>query len=117
MRGKTMLSYNSGDYESLFGKIPQNINDCSPSCIGQCTGCMCQCRCSCSGSVSFETDWSNLDKCLLVASTNDYEKLFGTITETLNAMPRCACVSCNSCTCACSCRYSNDWDDPDWFNE
>ncbi|WP_407702946.1 hypothetical protein [Thiorhodovibrio frisius] len=30
-------------------------------------------------------------------------------------MPRCACVACNSCTCACSCRAGEQqvWEWPD----
>lgn len=40
----------------------------------------------------------------------DYELMFGRISPAgyaERAMPRCACVACNSCTCACSCRRSS----------
>lgn len=45
------------------------------------------------------------------ATMNDYAKLYGNIvieneTNSEFTMARCACVACNSCTCACSCRYS-----------
>lgn len=32
-------------------------------------------------------------------------------------MARCACVSCNSCTCACSCRGGEQRDWEDWFED
>ena len=38
------------------------------------------------------------------ANINDYQKMFGNIITDSFAMPKCACVACNSCTCACSCR-------------
>ena len=38
------------------------------------------------------------------ASDFDYEKLFGSIVDEAIVMAKCACVACNSCTCACSCR-------------
>jgi len=38
------------------------------------------------------------------ANTVDYMKLFGNIEGDVHTMARCACVACNSCTCACSCR-------------
>ncbi len=40
------------------------------------------------------------------ADTVDYAKLFGNIVDNVFVMARCACVACNSCTCACSCRMS-----------
>lgn len=48
------------------------------------------------------------------ANNLDYEKMYGTINYEAIAMPRCACVACNSCTCACSCRYSQNIDEIDW---
>ncbi|MBP3416795.1 MAG: FibroRumin family radical SAM-modified Cys-rich RiPP [Spirochaetaceae bacterium] len=49
------------------------------------------------------------------ASTDQYAVLFGNVTNNIVAMPRCACVSCNSCTCACSCRaiptIDVEWED------
>ena len=42
------------------------------------------------------------------ASTVEYAKMFGEICESAEAMARCACVACNSCTCACSCRNVPD---------
>ena len=49
-------------------------------------------------------------------SANDYEytKMFGDICKDARAMARCACVACNSCTCGCSCRYSQNIDEIDW---
>ena len=44
----------------------------------------------------------------------DYEKMFGEITDSSAAMPRCACVACNSCTCACSCRNVPEIDEIEW---
>lgn len=38
------------------------------------------------------------------ANNDQYMKLFGLICNKTVVMARCACVSCNSCTCACSCR-------------
>lgn len=37
------------------------------------------------------------------ATIVDYTKMFGNIIEVSDIIPtaRCACVSCNSCTCAC----------------
>ena len=49
------------------------------------------------------------------ASTIDYMKLFGNIaSDEAFAMPRCACVACNSCTCACSCRIAPDRGEIEW---
>lgn len=45
----------------------------------------------------------------------DYQRMFGTINPEMTAMPKCACVPCNACTCACSCRVDSfsdlDWED------
>ena len=43
-------------------------------------------------------------------SIEAYAKLFG---ETV-IMARCACVACNSCTCACSCRNTPEWEEIEW---
>ena len=49
------------------------------------------------------------------ANATEYAKLFGEICEEGMAMPRCACVACNSCTCACSCRnVPEDMDEIPW---
>ena len=42
----------------------------------------------------------------LVSCYDECMKMFGNIDNQKEncAMPRCACVTCNSCTCACSCR-------------
>lgn len=41
----------------------------------------------------------------MVATESQFQELFGSILDGATAaMPRCACVACNSCTCACSCR-------------
>lgn len=38
------------------------------------------------------------------ASSNDYAQMFGSIiADGSIVMAKCACVKCNSCTCACSC--------------
>jgi len=55
-----MLEYGSVAYSDLLGKIEENIYLASPSCIGQCTGCMCQCRCSCSGGIITDIEWEVL---------------------------------------------------------
>ena len=49
------------------------------------------------------------------ASSIDYEKLFGNIQNDSVCMAKCACVACNSCTCACSCRKVPDGlEDIEW---
>lgn len=47
-------------------------------------------------------------KCKMSANSVDYEKMFGIICDGALVMARCACVACNSCTCACSCRNIPD---------
>ncbi|RVU97635.1 FibroRumin family radical SAM-modified Cys-rich RiPP [Coriobacteriales bacterium OH1046] len=48
------------------------------------------------------------------ANINDYMEMFGAIEAESFAMPKCACVACNSCTCACSCRAFPEQEDIDW---
>lgn len=48
------------------------------------------------------------------ANSVDYAKMFGAICESVTAMAKCACVACNSCTCACSCRMVPDLGEIDW---
>lgn len=49
------------------------------------------------------------------ANELEYAKLFGNVTENVNtSMVKCACVACNSCTCACSCRAISDMEDIEW---
>lgn len=48
------------------------------------------------------------------ANNVEYAKMFGTICNEAVVMARCACVACNSCTCACSCRNIPDLDEIDW---
>ncbi len=49
------------------------------------------------------------------ASYDEYAKMFGEIVEMADTMARCACVACNSCTCACSCRnVPDDVDEFEW---
>ncbi len=44
-----------------------------------------------------------------------YEALYGAIEEKGEiSSARCACVACNSCTCACSCRQSSDFEVIEW---
>ena len=45
------------------------------------------------------------------ANTEMYMEMFGNINEQNMAMPKCACVACNSCTCACSCRIVPESED------
>ncbi|MDR2056268.1 MAG: FibroRumin family radical SAM-modified Cys-rich RiPP [Desulfovibrio sp.] len=52
-----MLEYGAAAYSDLFGKIVENAHLTSPSCIGQCTGCMCSCKCSCSGGIISDIEW------------------------------------------------------------
>ena len=41
----------------------------------------------------------------IVPKYDDNSKIYGNvITERVASMAKCACVACNSCTCACSCR-------------
>lgn len=48
------------------------------------------------------------------ASSLDYLKLFGTICSEVQSMARCACVACNSCTCACSCHKAPELEEIEW---
>lgn len=48
------------------------------------------------------------------ANRQDYLQLFGAIQHEAFTMARCACVACNSCTCACSCRAVPEWEDFEW---
>lgn len=45
------------------------------------------------------------------ANFNEYMEMFGNIKEERFAMAKCACVACNSCTCACSCRAVPEFED------
>lgn len=45
------------------------------------------------------------------ANTTEYMAMFGNITEHSTSMAKCACVACNSCTCACSCRAVPEFED------
>lgn len=47
----------------------------------------------------------------MVANTTEYIEMFGNINEENGVMAKCACVACNSCTCACSCRAVPDFED------
>jgi len=38
------------------------------------------------------------------ATASDYNQMYGEIQSVECAAAKCACVACNSCTCACSCR-------------
>lgn len=45
----------------------------------------------------------------MTATGRQFKELFGSILDEMmgaSRMARCACVACNSCTCACSCRNS-----------
>ncbi len=49
------------------------------------------------------------------ATKIDYAKMFGEISDMVDTMAKCACVACNSCVCACSCRnIPEDMDDIEW---
>lgn len=50
----------------------------------------------------------------MIAGYDDYSILLGQIPEDVYAMARCACVACNSCTCACSCRAIPDFVEIEW---
>ena len=45
------------------------------------------------------------------ANEKQYTELFGIISEKGVSMARCACIQCNSCTCACSCRNIPDFEE------
>ena len=52
---------------------------------------------------------------MMSASNVEYAMLFGEIFESADAMAKCACVACNSCVCACSCRnIPDDINDMEW---
>ncbi len=51
----------------------------------------------------------------MLANKYDYSKLFeNIINNEYFSMPRCACVQCNSCTCACSCRAFPERENIKW---
>ena len=55
------------------------------------------------------------DFLIMVATESQFNELYGAILSDVTTMARCACVSCNSCTCACSCRGSMTDDDMGWI--
>lgn len=48
------------------------------------------------------------------ANNTQYMQLLGAIGNETVVMARCACVSCNSCTCACSCRAIPELEEIKW---
>jgi len=48
------------------------------------------------------------------ANNAQYMQLFGMICNEAVVMARCACVVCNSCTCACSCRAVPKMEEIEW---
>ena len=49
------------------------------------------------------------------ANNVEYAKMFGAISEMVDTMAKCACVACNSCVCAFSCRnVPDDIDEIEW---
>lgn len=48
------------------------------------------------------------------ANNTQYMQLFGMICNEAVVMARCACVACNSCTCACSCRMAPEMEEIEW---
>lgn len=50
----------------------------------------------------------------MVAETKDYMELFENVAEEKVVCAKCACVACNSCTCACSCRNTPGTGDIEW---
>jgi hypothetical protein len=48
----------------------------------------------------------------IVPTEEDSVKVFANINTDANyGMAKCACVACNSCTCACSCRAVSEFPD------
>ncbi len=41
---------------------------------------------------------------IYIPKQTQYESMLGEINIETFAMPKCACVACNSCSCGCSCR-------------
>ncbi|WP_143741718.1 FibroRumin family radical SAM-modified Cys-rich RiPP [Thiorhodovibrio frisius] len=60
---------------------------------------------------------TNMESMIANPTDTHYYQIYGELAlaghET--TMPRCACVACNSCTCACSCRAGEQqvWEWPD----
>lgn len=50
----------------------------------------------------------------MIATEGHFQEMFGAIQDGVAVMPKCACVQCNSCTCACSCRKSPNNDEIGW---
>lgn len=50
----------------------------------------------------------------MIANVENYSKMYGNVFGGEFSMAKCACVSCNSCTCACSCRGIARFEDIEW---
>ena len=51
----------------------------------------------------------------VVPSCEDGSKIFGNVAQhSTSAMAKCACVACNRCTCACSCRAVETFEEDFW---
>lgn len=56
----------------------------------------------------------NGGKYKMSANASEYMELFGSVQDGVTTTARCACVACNACTCACSCRAIPDMGDVEW---
>lgn len=48
------------------------------------------------------------------ADNTQYMQLFGMICNEAVVMPKCACVACNSCVCACACHAVPELGEIEW---
>ncbi|GAB6098951.1 hypothetical protein JCM16358_08300 [Halanaerocella petrolearia] len=49
---------------------------------------------------------------ILVPNKEDFNKVYGNLNNVNSVAAKCACVACNSCTCACSCRITDNCELP-----
>ena len=51
---------------------------------------------------------------MMVATESQFQELYGAIGESSAIMAWGACVACNACTCACSCRKNPNNNEIEW---
>jgi Cys-rich radical ribosomally synthesized peptide len=110
LEGSKMLTYSADDYSAILGFVEENQHSSAARCVSQCTA---RVHAGVVVRVVLSLILSGRN-CKMSADENQYAELFGLILTEMPSMPRCACVACNSCTCACSCRNTSDFDDIEW---
>ena len=106
------MSANNEAYSKLFGDICDGTVAMARCACVACNSCTCACSCHKSPENS-EIEWQE-GASKMSANNEAYSKLYGEINDGLVVMAKCACVACNSCVCACSCRNVPEFDDVSW---